>query len=323
MKKNLKQVRHCIEWFLIKCIKFGAPIIPRTLIVELSKFIGRLAFVFDNRGRLTGMANAKCAIDSNEITSYKTRQIIIKSYEFFSRSAIDLFWGRNLNKNNYSDFIQFEFEDKDAHERATKQGAIWITPHYGNFEWLSLAMGFRGTPLTVIAQDFRNPLLTNIFKTAREHSGNEIISSKKAVIKLLKTLKRGGNTALLTDLNVKPSRDAIPIKCFSKITSVTRLHVFLHQKTGLPIIPAISLPCSDGSYLMKILKPIELSSTSTEKQIAQKCWDVFIPFMSQFPEPWLWMYRHWRYLPQKEDSESYPFYAESSEKFEVWLRENS
>ena len=161
------------------------------------------------------------------------------------------------------------------------------------------------------------------FKTAREHSGNEIISSKKAVIKLLKTLKRGGNTALLTDLNVKPSRDAIPIKCFSKITSVTRLHVFLHQKTGLPIIPAISLPCSDGSYLMKILKPIELSSTSTEKQIAQKCWDVFIPFMSQFPEPWLWMYRHWRYLPQKEDNESYPFYAESSEKFELWLRENS
>ena len=175
MKKNLKQVRHCIEWFLIKCIKFGAPIIPRTLVVELSKFIGRLAFVFDNRGRLTGMANAKCAIDSKENTSYKTRQIIIKSYEFFSRSAIDLFWGRNLNKNNYSDFIQFEFEDKDAHERATKQGAIWITPHYGNFEWLSLAMGFRGTPLTVIAQDFRNPLLTNIFKTAREHSGNEII----------------------------------------------------------------------------------------------------------------------------------------------------
>ena len=99
--------------------------------------------------------------------------------------------------------------------------------------------------------------------------------------------------------------------------------MFLHQKTGLPIIPAISLPCSDGSYLMKILKPIELSSTSTEKQIAQNCWDVFIPFMSQFPEPWLWMYRHWRYLPQKKDNENYPFYAESSEKFELWLRENS
>ena len=53
---------------------------------------------------------------------------------------------------------------------------------------------------------------------------------------------------------------------------------------------------------MKILKPIELSSTSTEKQIAQKCWDVFLPFMSQFPEPWLWMYRHWRYLPQQSAS---------------------
>ncbi len=96
MKKNLKQVRHCIEWFLIKCIKFGAPIIPRTLIVELSKFIGRLAFVFDNRGRLTGMANAKCAIDSNEITSYKTRQIIIKRVMNSFLGALLIYFGGEI-----------------------------------------------------------------------------------------------------------------------------------------------------------------------------------------------------------------------------------
>ena len=323
MKKNLKKIRHQIEWFLVKCIELLAPIIPRSFIVSFSKLIGRLAFTFDTRGRVTGIANAKCAIDSGELTNCKPEQMIMKSYELFSRGTIDLFWGRTLNKNNYSDFIQFEFEDTPAHENAVRQGAIWITPHYGNFEWLSLAMGFRGTPLTVIAQDFRNPLLTNIFRTARARSGHEVISSRKAVIKLLKTLKKGGNTALLTDLNVKPSRDAIPVECFSRITSITRLHAFLHLKTGLPIIPAIAIPCSDGSYLMKILKPIEFVTTSTEKQIAQKCWDVFEPFINHFPAPWLWMYRHWRYEPNHNNNKCYPFYAEKSENFENWLRENS
>ena len=64
-------------------------------------------------------------------------------------------------------------------------------------------MGFLEVPFHVVAQDFRNPMLTEIFKI-REHSGHQVISSNRAVIKLLKTLKRNGNAALLTDLNVKP-----------------------------------------------------------------------------------------------------------------------
>ena len=210
----MRHLRYRIEWFFIKSMQLLAPILPRPLIVMLSEQIGKLAFVFDNRGRITGIANSECVIKSGDLDNINTQEMILKSYQYFSRSMIDLFWGKRLNKNNYSKYIQIEFEDKIAHEKAIKNGAIWVTPHYGSFEWISLAMGFLEVPFVVVAQDFRNPMLTEIFKNSREHSGHQVISSKRAVIKLLKTLKRNGNAALLTDLNIKPSKEAIPIKCF-------------------------------------------------------------------------------------------------------------
>ncbi len=315
----MRHLRYRIEWFFIKSMQLIAPLLPRALIVMLSEQIGKLAFIFDTRGRITGIANSKCVMESGELVNINTQEMILKSYQYFSRSMIDLFWGKRLNKNNYSKYIQIEFEDKVAHEQAIKNGAIWVTPHYGSFEWISLAMGFLEVPFVVVAQDFRNPMLTEIFKNSREHSGHQVISSNRAVIKLLKTLKRHGNAALLTDLNVKPSKEAIPIKCFSKITSVTRLHAFLHHQTKLPIIPGISIPCNDGSYLMKVLKPIEYSSDLNEQETAQKCWDVLEKSIKDFPEPWLWMYRHWRHKPILSKENEYPFYAKESVSFEKWM----
>ena len=75
----------------------------------------------------------------------------------------ELFWASRLNEENYSQIIQVDIEDREAYEQATKNGAIWVTPHYGNFEWISLMMGYRHHPFTLVAQDFKNELLTKVF----------------------------------------------------------------------------------------------------------------------------------------------------------------
>jgi hypothetical protein len=37
--------------------------------------------------------------------------------------------------------------------------------------------------------------------------------------------------------------------------------------------------------------------------------------IGQYPEQWLWSYKHWRYRPVDE-ANYYPFYANPSERFE-------
>jgi lauroyl/myristoyl acyltransferase len=53
----------------------------------------------------------------------------------------------------------------------------------------------------------------------------------------------------------------------------------------------------------------------THQQIAQACWNSFEPYVKKNPAPWLWMYKHWRYLPAEPDR-PYPFYANFYRPFE-------
>lgn len=320
MKSSAMQFRYYIEWIAINCMKFIIPLIPRALLLPIAKNLGTIAYIFDRRGRKTGIANIQSTNKLGGISDSNAAKLIRKSYQSFTLSMCDLFWASNINETNYSKFIQVEFENREAYEKARQNGAIWVTPHYGNFELISLVMGFYKTKFTVVAQDFRNPRLTEIFKRAREHSGHKVISSKRATVRLFKALKSEENVAFLTDLTVPPGAESIPIRCFSLITSVTRLHAFLNRKTNAPIIPGISIPCSDGTYIMKVLSPLDIPDGCDEAAIAQKCWDIFEPYICEFPEPWLWMYRHWKYKPRKTVNETYPYYSHVSKKFDDWIR---
>ena len=87
------------------------------------------------------------------------------------------------------------------------------------------------------------------------------------------------------------------------------------KRTGLPVIPAICIPRSNGTYLLRGFKPLNFGPDDNEQTIAQACWDIFEPFIRENPAPWLWMYKHWRYLPAGEEND-YPGYANQHDGFD-------
>jgi Kdo2-lipid IVA lauroyltransferase/acyltransferase len=46
---------------------------------------------------------------------------------------------------------------------------------------------------------------------------------------------------------------------------------------------------------------------------------VFEPVFREYPECWMWMYKHWRYLPPGAREGEYPAYANRSKKFDRLL----
>ena len=313
MASPLKQIRYRIEWLTIKFLKVTVPLLPRKGILWLANVLGSVAYRADAEGRRTALANLAAAF--GETHSENERCIIAKqAYRSFARTMLDQFWSSRLTAENYLNYIEPEIEDEEAVEKAHETGAIWVTPHYGNFEWMSLTMGLRGYPFTIIAQDFKNPLLTDLFKANRKIGGHQVIPQRGAMLRLLKNLKAQGHAAFLTDLTTKPGRSATIIDCFGLLTCVTALHAGLRRKTHQPIIPGISIPLPNGNYRVHAFAPLKLSENASDQEIAQACWDVFETYIRENPAPWLWMYKHWRYRPEK-DGEHYPPYARVSPQF--------
>jgi KDO2-lipid IV(A) lauroyltransferase len=274
--------------------------------------------IFDRHRYEVALNNLEVAF-GDQLSIQERRKIARESFQHFAQTMVDLLWSPRLTSKNFSRYIEFENLEEIARGTGPERSIMIACYHYGNFEWLSLACGFLDLKGTIISQEFKNSLLDPIFKKLREQSGHELIPRERGLVRLYKVLRRKGRTALLVDLTVPPSQAAVAIDCFGLKTSVTSAHAWLHERTGVPIIPAHCEPLPDGRYRIIFHPRIDRTAGMTHQQIAQACWNSFEPYVRKNPAPWLWMYKHWRYRPANA-KRPYPSYANVLGPFEKILQ---
>lgn len=312
-----QRIRFRIEYAGLWLASRLIPLLPLSVLRALSRFAGRLLFAFDRRGRAIAMENLRLVF-GGEKSERELRKIARDSAAHFARTMLELFWARNFTADNYRDYMIMEGWEQARELNAKHKGGIFVCLHYGNFEWLSIAGAFERLPGCIVTQQFENPLLGPVFDDLRSLSGHRIIQQQRSMLVTLKHLKGGGNIGVLIDLQLHPKLPSVPVRCLDRWLPVTKLHVMLQQRTGLPIIPIESVPLPDGRYRTIAHDPIYFPPGATERDIAQKCWDFFEPQVRRQPEAWLWAYKHWRFVPKNADV-AYPSYAVHRDRFDRML----
>jgi Kdo2-lipid IVA lauroyltransferase/acyltransferase len=318
MRSQWKRVRYRLEWIGLLLASKLIPLFSRKACFHLAHTLGTLMSIFDRHRRKVALSNLEVAF-GNQLSIQERRKIARESFQHFARTMVDLLWSPRLTPANFSRYIELENFEETTVGTGPERSIMIACYHYSNFEWLSLACGFLDLKGTIISQEFKNSLLDPIFKKLREQSGHELIPRERGLVRLYKVLRRKGRTALLVDLTVPPSQAAVAIDCFGLKTSVTSAHAWLHERTGVPIVPAHCEPLSDGRYRIIFHRKIEATAEMTHQQIAQACWNSFEPYVRKNPAPWLWMYKHWRYLPANVER-PYPFYAHLMGPFDQIVR---
>lgn len=317
MKSLWKSLRHQLEYLGVRLLGMIIPRLPRPLAVQFGRFAGALAAWFDQPGRRVALSNLEAAFGDRFSQSERAR-IARESYQQFASTMIDLFWNPRINRKNYRKLIEFEGWDEFARTVGPTGPCIIAACHYGNFEWFSLAAGYAGLVATIVSQEFKNPKLDPIFNRLREQSGHHFVTREGAIVKLYKTLRRGGTAAILVDLTVHPRQPSVPIDCLGMKMSVTYAHAWLHRRTGMPIVPVHQEPLPGGRCRVVFHPKLEIPAEATDQEIAQLCWNQFEPVVRQNPSPWLWMYKYWRFRPTHA-TRLYPFYSHTVRRFDKML----
>ena len=318
MRSRWKRIRYRLEWLGLVLAPKVIPLCPRTACYHIAHAAGTLLSFVDRQRYQVALNNLEVAFGDR--FSPNERQIIVReSFQHFGRTMVDLLWSPRLTEENFSRYIELQNFEETARETGPERSLMIACYHYSNFEWLSLACGFLGLKGTIISQEFKNSSLDPIFKRLREQSGHELVPRERGIMRLYKVLRRKGRTALLVDLTVPPNQGAVAIDCFGLKTSITSAHAWLHERTGVPIVPAHTEPLPGGRYRLVFHPRIRVNAGMTHQQIAQACWNSFEPYVRRNPAPWLWMYKHWRYRPAHPDR-PYPFYANFYRPFENMLQ---
>src|SRR5437867_8767907 len=321
MRWRWKRIRYRLEWLGLLLATKLIPLCSRRVCHYIAQTAGALLSFVDRDRYQVALANLEVAF-GDAFSFDERRKIARESFQHFARTMVDLLWSPRLTQENFSQFIELENFGETARDTGPERSVMIACYHYSNFEWLSLACGFLDLKGTIISQEFKNPSLDPYFKKLREQSGHELIPRDRGIMRLYKVLRRNGRTALLVDLTVPPSQAAVAIDCFGLKTCVTSAHAWLSERTGVPVIPAHCEPLPNGRYRLIFHPKISNTSGMTYQQIAQACWDSFEPYVRKNPAPWLWMYKHWRYLPAKPDR-LYPFYANFYRPFEDMLNRDN
>jgi len=320
MRSRWKRMRYRLEWLGLVLATKLIPLCSRRVCYHIAQTAGALLSFVDRDRYQVALSNLEVAF-GGAFSLEQRRKMARESFQHFARTMVDLLWSPRLTQENFSQFIELQNFGETARDTGPERCLMIACYHYSNFEWLSLACGFLDLKGTIISQEFKNPSLDPIFKKLREQSGHELIPRDRGIMRLYKVLRRKGRTALLVDLTVPPSQGAVAINCFGLKTSITSAHAWLHERTGVPIVPAHCEPLANGRYRLVFHPKIANTADMTHQEITQACWNSFEPYVRKNPAPWLWMYKHWRYRPANPDR-PYPFYSNFYRPFENMLAAN-
>ncbi len=313
-RQDRRWFRHRLEWAGVASFAALVPRLPLPLLRRVADLVGTVLYVCDRRGRAVGLANLQCALG---FPAGEARRVLRTSLRGFARAFLELFWSPRLSPQNFSRYLGLGGSDRALALARTPGGrAVFITPHFGNFEWGSMSLSFHGITGHVLTQAFDNPLLTPIFKRLRESAGQNAVTQDQSMVRFLRALRRGENVGVLTDLTLRMDEPGGLFDPFGLWTWTTVMHAVLHVRTGAPIIPFLTFPHADGRYVVELLDPLTFSRETPYDEIARRCWQVFEPRIRQRPELWLWSYKHWRYRPAAPER-PYPFYANRSPWFDL------
>jgi KDO2-lipid IV(A) lauroyltransferase len=195
-----------------------------------------------------------------------------------------------------------EFEGLENFTSCTnsKLGAMVITGHCGNWEWLNLALGAIGHPLTVAAREIYDPRLDDVARHLRGRFGGETaLRGRGAGSKLVSALRHGRSLGLLIDQDI--AAPGVWVEFFGRPAWTPSGAALLALRTGARLVPIFAARLSNGTMRITAKPPIQAPSPTDPDSAVPRLTAALTGHIERhiraYPEQWVWLHKRWRHQP--------------------------
>jgi len=298
----MMNLRYQLERFGFWIARLLGRIFPRSLFLWMGTTFGSFAYSVDQRHRETAIQNFQMAFPN--ASREEAKEKVRKSYQFFARTLFDMLTCFPEFQADRMQSVEYDGLENLEAAYARKKGVLICTGHWGTWEIMALAQGFKGYSLGVIARRLDNPYLEALLTHLRTSTGNFVIEKHESIRPMLRALKEGKAVAILIDQNVA-NDERIFVKFFGKLASTTPALALVKLKTDAVLIPAFAQPLPGNRYRFIYGAPLEVPLTGDREAdvlaITQACTAVIEEKIKEHPEYWLWMHRRWKTRPKEEE----------------------
>lgn len=303
MTRLLRRPRHDLGYLGLRVILAGGRLAPLALARGLGAVAGRLATFLARSDRTRALANLELAFPERD--DAWRRKVTRNCGRHLGVTFGEVAWLWSARPQAVLGRTRLGGLDAVAANLGPRRGVVLITAHCGNWEWMNLALGASGVPMSVAAREVYDPRLDEVARRLRGRFGGEtILRGEGAGQKLVQALHRGRVVGLLIDQEI--DAPGAFVEFFGRPAWTPTGAATLALRTGSPVVAGFACRQDDGRMEVSLsLVASPERARHVEDVAAQMTASLTALIEAQIrahPEQWVWMHRRWRRQPGSNDT---------------------
>jgi len=274
----------------------------------LARFAAFLAAPFLGRRRRVIEANLRLAFP--ELSASEIRALRQRNIAFMIEFGLDFLQALKHPERIKERLCPFELP---AELKNLGQGAIFCSPHLGNWEMLIHFAFVFERPFVLLAAELSTASLAALLRKQRSSQGAVVVSTRGAALKVRQALQEKKFVGLLNDQNISPRHGGIFVEFFGLPATSSRLPAALARRQHALIAAVACCKAASGHFeLLYEPLPKPGSEYGSDWELTSALLAANEKLIRKHPEQYLWVYHRWRYVPSNIPSRlcrRYPFYA--------------
>jgi KDO2-lipid IV(A) lauroyltransferase len=266
--------------------------------------LGKLTFSILRIRRRVALENLAQAFPEKPAAELKT--IARRSYEKFGMMMLEYLRLPKLSENELRERISFAMpKEQNPYEQALAlgKGAICMTGHFGNWEYMGALVALLQYPMVYLYQEQNNPYVDALIRGTRTKMNMPSIPRGAALRGILKALREKKFVAILADQDA--GSNGIFVDFLGRPASTGRGPAAFVLKTQAPIVFCVAIREPNGCHRVEAeLLSFDLSqngpalSEEEKLKFVTQAWTrVLEKYIRQYPDHWFWMHRRWKTRP--------------------------
>ena len=288
------------QYYLIRIVSWLLCLLPYHWLLALGKLLGRVYYRVADRQRLRACRQAQEGLGVSEAeAAAMIRRLFIKLGQTF----LEVLYMPVLNRENVGRFVTVENRHYLEEALAQGRGAIFLSAHVGNWEWMGATFGLTGVPLASIIKPQPNEQHTRVLNEYRQKAGIRIFNrGTTELVGVARALKQGYFVGFFADQDAGPG--GLFIDFLGRLASTPRGPATFARRLKVPIIPVFIVRRPEGGHRILLQPSFTYEDTGDETadlyNLTVRMTRIIEDVIRQYPDEWLWFQKRWNTKPSEK-----------------------
>jgi KDO2-lipid IV(A) lauroyltransferase len=293
---SLRRLRLAAEYGMTRILVFLLAPLPLGVAHWVGRRFGDCIRILDRNHR--ERAERQVA-DRLGLPPAEAREFVRRNFRNYGMALAEFAKLSRMNREDLAALFNLDgFDDLCARLLAEGRGLIFITAHFGNWEWFNSLASTLGLTGGSIARPLDNPRVNEFVRSIRERNGLRIFDKAGAIRKALGALRDGNVVGVLIDQDAGSHGMMSPF--LGKPASTITIPVELAIRTGAPMIVTVLKREKTGGRFTILFNPEPHRPTpgadpdaETRRLLDAVNADLGELIMRE-PDQWFWIHRRWK-----------------------------